>query len=159
MGSLLIAGPARARRDCSGPGPGAMAAIGDGVHRVVDPAPGRFVAKVPSASGRETDGYDRFLALLKPAVRASRVEDGPAQRPNGPLIIAEHRARVASYVPDDAPVAFRVARAGRERQPVGRVARVGALLCPFGGFKQSGLGRALGPTRWTCSSTSRTSSS
>jgi acyl-CoA reductase-like NAD-dependent aldehyde dehydrogenase len=52
--------------------------------------------------------YDRFLELLEPAVRAVAVGD-PAREDTemGPLISAEHRARVASYVPEGAPVAFR----------------------------------------------------
>jgi acyl-CoA reductase-like NAD-dependent aldehyde dehydrogenase len=52
--------------------------------------------------------YDRFMELLEPAVKGVRVGD-PA-RPEtemGPLISAGHRASVAAYVPDDAPVAFR----------------------------------------------------
>ncbi|OBG32528.1 aldehyde dehydrogenase [Mycobacterium sp. E3198] len=52
--------------------------------------------------------YDRFMELLEPAVRAVAVGD-PASRDTemGPLVSREHRARVAAYVPDDAPVAFR----------------------------------------------------
>ncbi len=51
---------------------------------------------------------DRFLELLEPAVKAVRVGD-PADESTemGPLISAEQRDRVASYVPDGAPVAFR----------------------------------------------------
>jgi len=50
--------------------------------------------------------YDRFLELLEPAVKAVAVGD-PAREGTemGPLISAEHRAKVASYVPDSAPVA------------------------------------------------------
>jgi acyl-CoA reductase-like NAD-dependent aldehyde dehydrogenase len=52
--------------------------------------------------------FDRFLALLEPAVQGVRVEDPTRDTAEmGPLITAEHRAKVASYVPDDAPVAFR----------------------------------------------------
>ena len=56
----------------------------------------------------EASVLDRFMDLLEPAVKAVRVGD-PADVATemGPLISAEHRARVASYVPDDAPVAFR----------------------------------------------------
>jgi acyl-CoA reductase-like NAD-dependent aldehyde dehydrogenase len=52
--------------------------------------------------------FDRFMELLEPAVKGVRVGD-PAQAATqmGPLISAAHRARVAAYVPDDAPVAFR----------------------------------------------------
>jgi len=52
--------------------------------------------------------YQRFLELLEPAVKAVAVGD-PAREDTemGPLISAEHRDRVAAYVPDGAPVAFR----------------------------------------------------
>ncbi|OMC26729.1 aldehyde dehydrogenase family protein [Mycobacterium colombiense] len=52
--------------------------------------------------------YDRFMELLEPAVTGVVVGD-PASRDTemGPLVSAAHRDRVASYVPDDAPVAFR----------------------------------------------------
>src|SRR5215468_11276451 len=52
--------------------------------------------------------FDRFMEMLEPAVK--RVAVGDPASPDtemGPLISAEHRARVASYVPPDAPVAFR----------------------------------------------------
>ncbi|HEV2373258.1 MAG TPA: aldehyde dehydrogenase family protein [Streptosporangiaceae bacterium] len=52
--------------------------------------------------------YDRFLELLEPAVKSVVVGDPATPGTEmGPLISAEHRARVASYVPDRAPVAFR----------------------------------------------------
>jgi len=52
--------------------------------------------------------FDRFMELLEPAVKAVSVGDpADADTEMGPLISAEHRSRVASYVPDDAPVAFR----------------------------------------------------
>jgi acyl-CoA reductase-like NAD-dependent aldehyde dehydrogenase len=56
----------------------------------------------------EREVYDRFLELLEPAVKAVAVGD-PAREDTemGPLISAEHRAKVASYVPAGAPVAFR----------------------------------------------------
>jgi acyl-CoA reductase-like NAD-dependent aldehyde dehydrogenase len=52
--------------------------------------------------------FDRFLELLEPAVTSIRVGD-PADPATvmGPLISASHRAKVASYVPDGAPVAVR----------------------------------------------------
>jgi acyl-CoA reductase-like NAD-dependent aldehyde dehydrogenase len=52
--------------------------------------------------------YDRFMALLEPAVQG--VKDGDprsAESEMGPLISSAHRDKVASYVPEDAPVAFR----------------------------------------------------
>jgi acyl-CoA reductase-like NAD-dependent aldehyde dehydrogenase len=52
--------------------------------------------------------YDDFMALLEPAVQGVRVGDPRDEKSEmGPLISAAHRARVAAYVPDDAPVAFR----------------------------------------------------
>jgi acyl-CoA reductase-like NAD-dependent aldehyde dehydrogenase len=59
--------------------------------------------------------YERFMELLEPAVKGVIVGD-PASRDTdmGPLVSAAHRDKVASYVPDDAPVAFRgTAPAGR----------------------------------------------
>ncbi|MGP4020806.1 aldehyde dehydrogenase family protein [Saccharopolyspora sp. 5N708] len=52
--------------------------------------------------------YDRFMELLEPAVRGVVVGDpSDALTEMGPLISAQHRAKVAGYVPDGAPVAFR----------------------------------------------------
>jgi len=51
---------------------------------------------------------DKFMALLEPAVLGVKVGDPAAEGTEmGPLISAAHRAHVASYVPPDAPVAFR----------------------------------------------------
>jgi acyl-CoA reductase-like NAD-dependent aldehyde dehydrogenase len=56
----------------------------------------------------EASVFDRFMELLEPAVRKVVVGD-PADPGTemGPLISAEHRARVAAYVPAGAPVAVR----------------------------------------------------
>ena len=52
--------------------------------------------------------YDRFMELLEPAVKAVVVGDpGSRDTEMGPLVSAAHRDKVASYVPGDAPVAFR----------------------------------------------------
>jgi acyl-CoA reductase-like NAD-dependent aldehyde dehydrogenase len=56
----------------------------------------------------ERSAYDRFLELLEPAVKAVVVTDPNDEKAEmGPLISAEQHARVAAYVPDGAPVAFR----------------------------------------------------
>jgi acyl-CoA reductase-like NAD-dependent aldehyde dehydrogenase len=52
--------------------------------------------------------YERFLELLEPAVAGVRVGDPAAEGAEmGPLISAAHRERVASFVTDATPVAFR----------------------------------------------------
>lgn len=165
----------------------------------------------------ERSVYDHFLELLEPAVKAVRVVDPSLDSSEmGPLISAQHRERVVSYVPDDGGVAFRGTspsgrgywypptvlapigvedRAFREEifgpvvavapfddeadairiansteyglsgsiwtRDIGRAIRVARGVesgnlsvnshssvrysTPFGGFKQSGLGRELGP--------------
>ncbi|MBO0677110.1 aldehyde dehydrogenase [Mycolicibacterium sp. S2-37] len=52
--------------------------------------------------------YDRFMELLEPAVKGVVVGDPRARDTEmGPLVSEKHRQSVASFVPDDAPVAFR----------------------------------------------------
>jgi acyl-CoA reductase-like NAD-dependent aldehyde dehydrogenase len=56
----------------------------------------------------ERSGYDRFMELFEAAVQGVVVTDPADEKAEmGPLISADQRARVASYVPEDAPVAFR----------------------------------------------------
>jgi betaine-aldehyde dehydrogenase len=52
--------------------------------------------------------FDKFMELLEPAVKGVVVGD-PAHRDTemGPLVSRPHWDSVASYVPDDAPIAFR----------------------------------------------------
>jgi acyl-CoA reductase-like NAD-dependent aldehyde dehydrogenase len=52
--------------------------------------------------------FDEFLSLMEPAVTGMRVGDPFDEDTDmGPLISADHREKVAAYVPDDAPVAIR----------------------------------------------------
>ncbi|CAN5690541.1 aldehyde dehydrogenase family protein [soil metagenome] len=52
--------------------------------------------------------FDEFLSLMEPTVTGMRVGDPfDEETEMGPLISADHREKVAAYVPDDAPVAFR----------------------------------------------------
>ncbi len=52
--------------------------------------------------------YDRFMELLEPAVKGVVVGDPQSKDTEmGPLVSKAHWNTVASYVPDDAPVAFR----------------------------------------------------
>jgi len=56
----------------------------------------------------QRDVFDEFLDRMKPAVEGLRVGDPLDEATEmGPLISADHRERVAAYVPEDAPVAFR----------------------------------------------------
>ena len=56
----------------------------------------------------ERSVYERFMALLEPAVQGVVVGDPMhASTEMGPLISSAHHATVASFVPDDAPVAVR----------------------------------------------------
>lgn len=160
--------------------------------------------------------YDRFMELLEPAVKGVKVGDPQARDTEmGPLVSKKHWESVASYVPDDAPVAFRGSAPGGRgywfaptvltpqrtdrtvteeifgpvvtvlpfddeadalalandtpyglsgsiwTENLSRAVRVSRALeagnlsvnshssvrynTPFGGFKQSGLGRELGP--------------
>src|SRR5215203_3186356 len=51
--------------------------------------------------------FDEFLSLMEPAVTGMRVGDPFDEDTDmGPLISADHREKVAAYVPDDAPVAI-----------------------------------------------------
>ena len=51
--------------------------------------------------------FDEFLSLMEPAVKDLRVGDPLDEGTDmGPLISAEQREKVASYVPEDAPVAI-----------------------------------------------------
>jgi acyl-CoA reductase-like NAD-dependent aldehyde dehydrogenase len=55
----------------------------------------------------ERSAYDRFLELLVDATRSVKVGDPSVEETEmGPLVSAEHRAKVASYL-DGGPVAFR----------------------------------------------------
>ncbi|BEP12134.1 aldehyde dehydrogenase family protein [Acidothermaceae bacterium B102] len=56
----------------------------------------------------QRSAYDRFMELLEPAVLSVKVMDPSDDASEmGPLISAKQLAAVSSYVPDDAPVAFR----------------------------------------------------
>jgi acyl-CoA reductase-like NAD-dependent aldehyde dehydrogenase len=56
----------------------------------------------------ERSAFDSFMALFEQAVKNVAVIDPTDEASEmGPLISADQRARVAGYVPDDAPVAFR----------------------------------------------------
>ena len=56
----------------------------------------------------EKSAFDEFLSLMQPVVEGFRVGDPCDEETEmGPLISANHREKVAAYVPEDAPVAIR----------------------------------------------------
>jgi acyl-CoA reductase-like NAD-dependent aldehyde dehydrogenase len=56
----------------------------------------------------EKGAFDEFLSLMQPVVEDLRVGDPfDDETEMGPLISADHREKVAAYVPEDAPVAIR----------------------------------------------------
>jgi acyl-CoA reductase-like NAD-dependent aldehyde dehydrogenase len=56
----------------------------------------------------EKGSFDEFLSLMQPVVEDLRVGDPfDDETEMGPLISADHREKVAAYVPEDAPVAIR----------------------------------------------------
>jgi acyl-CoA reductase-like NAD-dependent aldehyde dehydrogenase len=56
----------------------------------------------------EKGAFDEFLSLMQPVVESFRVGDPFDEATEmGPLISADHREKVAAYVPEDAPVAIR----------------------------------------------------
>jgi acyl-CoA reductase-like NAD-dependent aldehyde dehydrogenase len=56
----------------------------------------------------EKGAFDEFLSLMQPVVEGLRVGDPFDEATEmGPLISADHREKVAAYVPEDAPVAIR----------------------------------------------------
>ena len=56
----------------------------------------------------QRSAFDRFMEHFEAAVKGVVVTDpGDEKAEMGPLISADQKARVAAYVPDDAPVAFR----------------------------------------------------
>jgi acyl-CoA reductase-like NAD-dependent aldehyde dehydrogenase len=56
----------------------------------------------------EKSVFDEFLSLMEPAVTGMRVGDPfDEETEMGPLISADHREKVAAYVPEDAPVAIK----------------------------------------------------
>jgi acyl-CoA reductase-like NAD-dependent aldehyde dehydrogenase len=59
----------------------------------------------------QRDAYERFMELFEPAVAGVCVRDPRDEASEmGPLISAEHRAKVMSYLPDDSEIAFRGSR-------------------------------------------------
>jgi acyl-CoA reductase-like NAD-dependent aldehyde dehydrogenase len=85
--------------------------------------------------------FDRFMELLEPAVQGVRVGDPALETTQmGPLISAAHRERVAAYVPDGAPVAFRGSApsgAGYWFPPT--------VLAPVGGDSPAFVDEVFGP--------------
>jgi acyl-CoA reductase-like NAD-dependent aldehyde dehydrogenase len=56
----------------------------------------------------QASAYDKFMELLEPAVKGVVVGDpGLEATEMGPLISAQHKQKVSSYISSDSPVAFR----------------------------------------------------
>ena len=111
-----------------------------GARRRSSATPARTAARA-RGSWSSAPALDDFLAALQPAVEGIEVGDPLDEATQmGPLISAGQRETVASYVPDDAPVAIRGSapdgarllvpadrpRAGRQRRPRRRARRSSA---------------------------------
>jgi len=75
--------------------------------------------------------FGRFMELLEPAVHGIVVGDPAAEKTEmGPLISAEHRVRVASYVPDGAEAIHPVTSSARSPWVVSREGTVSPRTAP-----------------------------